>query len=464
MYQTISGGEVWHGEIRNRAKDGSIYWLDTTIVPFLEEDSEPRQFVVIRSDITERKTAEDALQAAYVETDLFLQCIPSVLIGIDRQGRITIWNEAATNTLGRTPKQVLSKPIDDCGIRWIHPDMKSEVAHWLSTKDSYRCNDLSFETEGGIRFIGLGVRRILTENGQKTGFILTGADITARKGLEDQLRQAQKLEAIGQLAAGIAHEINTPTQYAGDNLRFLKDSWESISKSLLVCSTMHQELLGGVISNATMNAFKQLREECDIPYLVKEFPQAIDQSLEGLQRVAKIVRGIKEFSHPGSKEKRAVNLNRAIETTITVSRNEWKYCADLVTAFDETLPPVPCLVGEFNQVILNLIVNASHAIASKAGNDGHKGTITVTTRRQDDWAEILIADSGTGIPQEIRSRIFEPFFTTKEVGKGTGQGLALAHTVVVNQHQGQLWFDSETGRGTTFHVRLPLLVAETGAA
>jgi len=207
----------------------------------------------------------------------------------------------------------------------------------------------------------------------------------------------------------------------------------------------------------------KMKEAADFDYLIQEIPHAIDQSLEGLQRVSKIVRAIKEFSHPGSEEKRGVDLNRAIETTVAVAKNEWKYVADVETAFDETLPLVPCLAGEFNQVILNLIVNAAHAIGERAGNESPvcKGKITIGTNRRGAWAEIMVTDTGNGIPEEIRSRVFEPFFTTKAVGQGTGQGLALAHSVIVGRHQGQLWFDSEVGKGTTFYLRLPLAPAVT---
>jgi len=198
-------------------------------------------------------------------------------------------------------------------------------------------------------------------------------------------------------------------------------------------------------------------QRADVDYLLAEVPSAIDQARDGTERISKIVRAMKEFSHPGGKEKCAVDINHAISTTITVARNEWKYVADVVTQFDPSLVPVSCLAGEFNQVMLNLIVNAAQAIAaSTAGTNGAKGTITISTTQLPDAVRIAIHDTGTGIPEHIRSRVFEPFFTTKPVGQGTGQGLALAHTVIVQRHKGQIWFESEAGTGTTFFVQLPL--------
>jgi signal transduction histidine kinase/DNA-binding NarL/FixJ family response regulator len=404
------------------------------------------------------------LKAAHAETELFLRSIPSILIGLDVRGCITRWNLTATNTFSVDDRSVQGRAIEDCGIRWLNPDMKGEIARWLGTETSYRCDNLPYEREGETRLLGLNVLPILTESDSPTGFIITGADVTERMGLELQLRQAQKLEAIGQLAAGIAHEINTPTQFVGHNIRFLKDSWDSIAEFLNFCGTVRAECATGPVPPEHLQQFSELHQKCDLEYLLKHIPDAIDNSLEGVSRVAKIVKGFKEFSHPGSEGKRVINLNQAIETTISVSRHEWKYCADLVTAFDADLPLVPCLVGEFNQVILNLIINSSHAIGSVVEKNGQgKGTITISTRRDGEWARIAVADTGAGIPVEIRSRVFEPFFTTKEVGKGTGQGLALAHAAIVNRHHGQLWFESELGQGTTFFIRLPLEMGALGS-
>ena len=191
-------------------------------------------------------------------------------------------------------------------------------------------------------------------------------------------------------------------------------------------------------------------------FVREEIPKALDQTLEGSERVARIVRAMREFSHPGSEEKQQIDLNRAIESTTIVTRNEWKYVADLITDFDPDLPPVPCLTDEFNQAILNLIVNAAHAISEIVAASGEQGTITITTRVDSGWAEIRVADTGGGIPEKHRSRIFDPFFTTKPVGKGTGQGLAIVYGVIVEKHGGTIDFVTEEGRGTTFILRLPL--------
>jgi len=275
--------------------------------------------------------------------------------------------------------------------------------------------------------------------------------------MEIQLRHSQKMEAIGQLAAGIAHEINTPTQYIGDNIRFLQASFTDLKE----LHAVHEKLLSAIKENAvTSDLVGEIEEKSrrnNVDFLLSEIPDAITQSLEGVDRVTHIVRAMKEFSHPGTGTKTPLDLNKAIETTLTVARNEWKYVAKVVTDFDASLPHVPCHPGEFNQVILNIVVNAAHAIAEVVGDKGKAmGTITVSTRRAGDWAEVRIKDSGAGIPEHIRDKVFVPFFTTKPVGKGTGQGLAIAHTVIVDRHQGQLTFESEMGVGTTFIIRLPL--------
>jgi signal transduction histidine kinase len=273
---------------------------------------------------------------------------------------------------------------------------------------------------------------------------------------------------VGQLAAGIAHEINTPIQYIGDNIRFLKDAFSDLSGIL---SSYEGLLLAARKSNLPPETIQQVvkaAEASDAGYLLEEIPKAIEQTLEGVTRVSTLVSAMKEFSHPGTKEKVLLDLNHAIDCTITVARNEWKYVADLETDFDPSLPLIPCLPGEFNQVILNLIVNAAHAIADVIQDGGiDKGKITLQTRNCQQWAEIRVTDTGTGIPEKVQGRIFDPFFTTKEIGKGTGQGLAIARSVVVDKHGGTIHFDTGEGKGTTFIIRIPYGIespAQKGAA
>ncbi|HZQ45566.1 MAG TPA: ATP-binding protein [Verrucomicrobiae bacterium] len=278
-----------------------------------------------------------------------------------------------------------------------------------------------------------------------------------RKMMEVQLRHAQKLESIGQLAAGIAHEINTPTQYIGDNICFLQNWFDDLKGIHAQYVKVMNAAKDGPVPAGLIEETEGLVERADVDFLLSEIPKAISQTLEGVNRVAKIVRAMKDFSHPGTGEKTPVDLNQALETTLTVARNEWKYVARVETDFDPTLPLVPCLPGELNQVMLNLIVNAAHAIADVVSEDCHaRGVITASTRLCGEWVEIRIQDTGRGIPENIRHKIYDPFFTTKPVGKGTGQGLAIAHSVIVEQHGGTLDFKTELGVGTVFIIRLPL--------
>ncbi len=258
---------------------------------------------------------------------------------------------------------------------------------------------------------------------------------------------SNRLEAIGQLSAGIAHEINTPIQYIGDNLSFLQSSFQSIDKFI----SEIQPLCAGE-QEAKLRAAAQT---LDLDYLREEAPKALKQSMEGIERIAEIVHALKEFSHPEVKEKSMVDINRALLNTVTVTRNEWKYVAEVKTCLEPGLRQVLCHPGEINQVFLNIIVNAGQAIAAVAKGE-RKGTIEVTTRNLgESQVEIRIKDDGPGIPDSIKDKLFTPFFTTKEVGKGTGQGLSLARSIVLHKQGGELFFESEEGKGACFVIRLP---------
>jgi signal transduction histidine kinase len=269
-----------------------------------------------------------------------------------------------------------------------------------------------------------------------------------------QLLNSQKLEAIGGLAAGVAHEINTPIQFIGDNARFLSEAFDDLA-------AFHQAALelGEAVKECggcpdVTDAFYAAMEEADLEFLREELPIAATQTLEGVGRVAEIVRALKDFSHPGEEVKSPLDLNKSIESTLTICRNEWKYVAEVETDLDPDLPMVSALGGPVNQALLIVIVNAAQALAEKLP-DGEKGLITIATRVDGNAVVVSIEDDAGGIPEHIQDRIFEPFFTTKEVGKGSGQGLAIARAVMVEQHDGELSFEVRPGVGTTFFLRFP---------
>jgi len=395
---------------------------------------------------------------ALLEAEQLLASLPTILIGLSQDLRITRWNLMAGKVFAHPDEDVCGKPLDAVKILWDWDRVRQGFERCRADKTSIRIDDLSFVRANGKEgVLGLAINPLLREGNSFFGFTIMGADITERKMLEKQLAQAQKMRSIGQLASGIAHEINTPTQYVGDNIRFLKDAFEDLIGVLRADDELLAAARGGSVSAELIRRLQDGRERADLEYLVSEIPVAIQHTLEGVERIAKIVRAMKDFAHPGREEKAPADLNQIIDTTVTVARNEWKYVADMQTDFDRSLPPVLCHPAEIGQVILNLVINAAHAIEDvvKQGRAA-KGGITIATQRRDGWAEIRISDTGSGIPENIRHRIFDPFFTTKEIGRGTGQGLAICYPVIVEKHGGRISFESEVGRGTTFTIGLPL--------
>ena len=392
--------------------------------------------------------------------------IPYAIHAKDTQGHKTLTNLADERMFGLTPPDhAEGEPgPDDVGHEEAARDREGDRSVILSGQPILHREKNVVDREG--RRVWLDTSRLPLRDEEEVivGMVGIGQDITERKEAEEartqmeiQLRHAQKMESIGQLAAGIAHEINTPTQFIGDNNRFLQEAFGSLQEVLTRLRPVLDAARQGPVPAELVQEATAALEAADLDFLMAEVPNALAQSLEGVARVAKIVGAMKQFSHPGGEDFIAANINDAIESTASVCRNEWKYVADLVTDFDPALPPFPCLLGDVNQVILNLIINAAHAIAEATQNaEQGKGTITVSTRRDGDWAEVRVSDTGAGIPERVRDSIFTPFFTTKPVGKGTGQGLAIARSVVVDKHGGTISFESEVGRGTTFIVRLPL--------
>ena len=452
-----SGQHLHNREEKGLDGAGNETRVLTTKVPLRDSNGQVVGIAGVGRDITLRKRMEDSLREAERKyRGIFDQAIVGIFQSTP-EGRFLSVNPSMASTYGYTSPEEMIESITNISRQfYVNPKHRDEFMSSLNKLggvQTFECE--AFRKDGSKIWVTITVRAIF-QDGVVVRFEGMTEDVTERKSLRDQLFQAQKLESVGQLAAGIAHEINTPTQYIGDNVRFLKDSFQDIIgllgsyERLLVAATANA-LTGEMVHEVTAAV-----ERTDAAYLVLEIPKAIDQTLEGITRVSTLVSAMKEFSHPGTKEKTPLDLNHAIENTITVARNEWKYVADLETDFDPLLPLVSCHPGEFNQVILNLIVNAAHAIAGVVAKDGSgRGTIKVQTRNCPAWVEIRIQDTGGGIPETVQARIFDPFFTTKEIGKGTGQGLAIARSVVVDKHGGSIDFETEVGTGTTFVIRLP---------
>ncbi|MBL8843736.1 MAG: PAS domain-containing protein [Planctomycetes bacterium] len=299
-----------------------------------------------------------------------------------------------------------------------------------------------------------------SEQGSRLRGVLV--DVTERRRLELELQQSQKLESVGRLAAGVAHEINTPVQFVCDSIHYVRGSCDDLFSLIARYREATDAARAERIDATTLRALAEAERVADVEYALEHVPRALDRSLEGLGRIATIVSSMKEFAHPDQREMVAIDLNRAIESTLAIARGEYKYVADVATDLGE-LPPVVCHAGEVNQVVLNLLVNAAHAIADAVRGSERRGRIAVRTRKDGDDVVVSIADDGAGIPLEVRPRLFEPFFTTKEVGRGTGQGLAIARAIVVERHGGSISFESAVGVGTTFTFRLPVHGASRAA-
>ena len=408
-----------------------------------------------------RKRAEEEKERLTKERMLLLDCASEGIYGIDLNGCITFMNRAAGLMFLCDPTEVSGKPSHAL-FHHTHPNGSTyraedcPAAEVLKTGQGKRLdNEYFWRTDGTHLAVDYSVFPVI-EGGNITGGVVCFSDITEHRRMEIELRHAQKLEAVGSLAAGIAHEINTPIQFVGDNTRFLQDSFRDGLQMVQKYEELYAAALTGTVRRELLTDVKEVCQRIDWEYLRAEIPNAMEQMLDGVARVAKIVRAMKEFSHVDrSTEKTPADLNKAIESTLIVARSELKYVAEVETEF-ETLPPVICHGGDLNQVFLNLLVNAAHAIGDVIKNTGERGLIVVRTKHVEDWVEISISDTGGGIPEAVRGKIFDPFFTTKEVGKGTGQGLTLARAIVVERHGGTLTFDTEMGQGTTFYVRLPV--------
>ncbi len=454
-------GHIKDFEFQVYRKDGSKIWLMQDTRAVLDLEGEVIWFEGIVQNITERKEAELALRQSREYLNNIINCIRDPIFVRDSRRRFVLVNDAFCDWVQRLPHELLGKTAVEVFPELDFSFQDEDERRVLETGQESVTEENLLDAQGNQHVVMTKKSLLIDKDGNRqiVGVIRDITDLKRaeqqRREMESALHQAQKLEAIGQLAAGIAHEINTPIQYVGDNLSFLRDAFNGLQQVLKQQGRLGETLAPALIDKSARPQPEGSMAGINLAYLLKEIPNAISQSLLGIDRVTSIVRAMKEFSHPGNGEKQYIDLNRAIQNALTMCRNEWKYVADVVTDLSPDLPLVHCSPGDINQVILNLVVNAAHAIC-EAGNGAGKGTILIQTRKGQNWVEIRVHDTGTGIPEQFKPKIFTPFFTTKEVGKGTGLGLAISRSIVVGKHGGSIDFETEAGKGTTFIVRLPL--------
>ncbi len=427
---------------------------DDPVIELLDSISAHAALAVLRQRAEQRsELAQKELEEAREQLEAVMQCAPAFISTIGRDGSLLYYNKVWPN--------MESQPIlGEQWRRYADPASEKQVAAALErvfTTGAHQFYEIVFEQPNGRAWMSNHVGPVRV-GGEIVAAVVLSQDVTQAKLAQVELAAAQRLASVGTLAAGVAHEINTPVQFVNDSVHFLREAANdtfALVETLQALQSLVERGANGPELAAAVSAATEASARADLDYLRENVPPAFDRALEGLERVARIVRSMKEFSHAGSNEMAPVDLNRAIQSTLTVATNEYKYVADMQTALGD-IPSVTCHINDINQVVLNLVVNAAHAIGDAVKGTGRRGLICVGTQQRGDDVIISVTDDGCGIPEEIRSRIFDPFFTTKEVGRGTGQGLAIARTIIREKHAGDLTFETRVGAGTTFFVRLPI--------
>jgi two-component system, NtrC family, sensor kinase len=437
-------------------KEDTLHQLNTTLENKVTQRTSEleKSMTELNNEMLERKEANKKISRMSQELRQILDTISTGFRVIDTNHVVTQVNKRFCSITGLAHDELVGSfcydNFDDgdcrnsksCRMRTIQKH--SETSETIVIKTTKNGNKAHFRISSAPMLDGDGNIVGLLEDFQDITPLLRAQE--EKELAQNRLHQAAKLESVGQLAAGIAHEINTPVQFVGTNLEFLRESFDELASYI---NTIQPSIPPGTTdTNLKLD---------DWEYLSEEIPQALEQSMQGLERVRKLVQSMKEFSHPGSKEVAPADINTIIENTLAISQNEWQHVAELYTELPEDLPQVPCRTDELGQVFLNIIINAGHAIADKVKGTTEKGKLTIRTIHRDDVVEIYIIDTGKGMSDELCDKIFDPFFTTKEVGKGTGQGLSIARDIVVNKHQGKIRVESVQGEGSTFIISLPLL-------
>lgn len=409
---------------------------------------------ILEQSRDEMEKSRDLAEFRSAENEKLIAAISSIFIAVDADGKVSQWNNASETFFMMPEDKVRERLLKDLLKDYIAAAKLDEIIEDGLHKDvpsTYIEIPVQFPGNGQSRLLAANINPILDKSGKKYGFLLLAEDITNLKKEEMQRHLSQKLEALGQMAAGIAHEIRSPLQYIGDNGRFLQEAFDSlVGLSLEIKHQIRKLAANG--NQPELEAFDRMLRESDFNFYVEEIPKAAEQIVSGVARVSSIVKSMNEFSYAGNGVEEKSDLNELLKSTLVVAHNRLKKVADVETDFTPDLPHIYCGMGELNQVFLNLLINAADAI-SETGRHGH---IFISSRLEDDELIVEITDNGIGIPDDIKEKIFTPFFTTKKVGQGTGQGLPFSHRIIVDRHKGKLYFKSKVNEGTTFYIHLPI--------
>ncbi|MDH5519577.1 MAG: PAS domain-containing protein [Acidimicrobiia bacterium] len=445
--------------------------ISVSKIPVFDDGGNYAGMVGLAVDVTERVSMEEQLIADFQLFDKILANIPYQIVWKDRDHRYLGANAAFRDLIGVLTNEELA----DLDATTLSADQRAILDAIEASSEAVMASGVAqlrqpvtvADPAGRARHLDVSRVPLTGGRSEPTGIVLIAADVTNQRDLEAQLSEASKFEALGQLAAGVAHEINTPVQYVGDNLAFLSSGSveliELLRASRAVLEQVASTMDGEPVCQSAASLLKQY-EITDVEFLADEVPAAIHQSLEGMRRVTKIVRALKEFAHPGGDDPEPTDVNHLVESTVSVASNEWKYVAEVELDLQTDLPPVDCQPAQLSQVVLILMVNAAQAIGERPDSTSKQGRITISTRADHEVLRLTIADTGGGIPDDVLPRIFDPFFTTKDVGVGSGQGLSLAHKIITKNHGGSLAVDSQVGVGTTITVIIPLKAAAADPA